>query len=72
MSVAPVRFAAVAFAALALAGTACQEDDPATELPCEFWVGQFESGAVEIDEVPEEFRAAARGEATCPVEPTDS
>lgn len=41
-------------AALGLAG--CTEDDPATELPCDFWVQQYESGGADLDEVPEECR----------------
>lgn len=47
------RFLAGAFAVVAL-GASCTSDDPEQPLPCEFYEQQVETGAIEIDEVPDE------------------
>ncbi|MBI2170033.1 MAG: hypothetical protein HYU28_11135 [Actinobacteria bacterium] len=50
---------------LALTASACSQDSPEQELPCEYWVSQFQSGGVEIDKVPSEFKKAVEGTETC-------
>lgn len=47
------RVVAAAFA-VAVLGVACTNDDPEQPLPCEFYEGQVETGAIELDEVPDE------------------
>lgn len=50
------RVARVMAAALVagVLGAACTDDNPEQPLPCEFYEGQVETGAIDIDEVPDE------------------
>lgn len=47
------RLVAAVFA-VAVLGAACTSDDPEQPLPCEFYEQQVETGAIEIDEVPDQ------------------
>lgn len=49
----PIRSFAAACAVAVLA-VACTSDDPEQPLPCEFYEQQVETGAIEIDEVPDQ------------------
>lgn len=40
--------------AVAVLGAGCTNDDPEQPLPCEFYEQQVETGAIEIEEVPDE------------------
>lgn len=49
------RLVAAAFA-VAVFGAACTNDDPEQVLPCEFYEQQVDTGAIDIDEVPDDVR----------------
>ncbi len=52
------RVLAVVAAVAVLAGACQGGDDPEQDLPCEFYEGQLETGAIEESEIPEECREA--------------
>lgn len=49
----PARLVAALFAVVVL-GVACTSDDPEQPLPCEFYEGQVDTGAIDVDDVPDE------------------